>query len=236
MTYQIATKSSYQMWADQVGDQSYSLKNFMPYFKKHMHFTPPNQTVRPANATPAYDPTTLGTSGPVSVSFPNFSGAWASWVVQGWKELGLPRVNGFTSGKLIGHAYILATINATTQMRETSETAYLEPAISNVPNLIIYQSTMAKKILFDSNKAATGVRVSSSGQEYTLSAKNEVVVSAGSFHSPQLLMVSGVGPARSLLKHGIPVIANRPGVGQNMQVRDIHTYFSGNTWLRLTLQ
>lgn len=159
---------------------------------------------------------TLGTSGPVWVSFPNFSGAWASWVVQRWKELGLPTVKGFTSGKLIGYAYILSTIDATTQMRETSETAYLKRAISNAPNLIIYQSTMAKKILFESNKVAIGVHASSSGPEYTLSAKNEVVVSAGSFESPQLLMVSGVGPAQTLLKHGILRISQMPLKGSTV--------------------
>ena len=57
---------------------------------------------------------------------------------------------------------------------------------------------------------------------YTLSARKEVVVSAGAFQSPQLLMVSGIGPLETLTKYGIPIVADRPGVGQNMWVR----YFS----------
>ena len=54
---------------------------------------------------------------------------------------------------------------------------------------------------------------------YTLAAKREVVVCAGAFQSPQLLMVSGIGPSETLSRHGIPVIADRPGVGQNMWAR-----------------
>lgn len=60
------------------------------------------------------------------------------------------------------------------------------------------------------------------GRQYTLSATKEVIVTAGVFGSPQLLMVSGIGPAATLQRYGIPVIADRPGVGQNMQD---HIYF-----------
>ncbi|KAL9119762.1 MAG: hypothetical protein Q9187_003686, partial [Circinaria calcarea] len=89
-------------------------------------------------------------------------------------------------------------------------------------NYMVYQSTMTKKILFDANKKATGVIVDTQGRIYTLSATKEVILSAGVFGSPQLLMVSGVGPARTLQQYGIPVIADRPGVGQNMED---HIYF-----------
>jgi choline dehydrogenase len=76
--------------------------------------------------------------------------------------------------------------------------------------------TQAMQILFDHEKHATGVKVQSAGRNYTLSARNEVIVSAGVMHSPQLLMVSGVGPRATLQKFNTPVIADRPGVGQNM--------------------
>ena len=88
--------------------------------------------------------------------------------------------------------------------------------------LVVYQSTMAKKILFDTNKKITGVLVDTEGREYILSATKEVILTAGVFGSPQLLLISGVGPAATLQQHGIPVIADRPGVGQNMQD---HVYF-----------
>lgn len=76
--------------------------------------------------------------------------------------------------------------------------------------------TQALRILFDDKRRATGVRVQSANRNYTLNARNEVILSAGAFHSPQLLMVSGIGPQNVLQQHDIPVLANRPGVGQNM--------------------
>ena len=83
-------------------------------------------------------------------------------------------------------------------------------------DLAIYHNTLAKKVLFD-GKRATGVRVSTSGLEYTLKANKEVIVSGGTFHSPQLLMVSGVGPREKLSGLGIDVVSDLPGVGQNLQ-------------------
>lgn len=76
--------------------------------------------------------------------------------------------------------------------------------------------TQALQILFDDDKKATGVRVESANRNYTLNARNEVILSAGAFHSPQLLMVSGIGPQNVLQEQNIPALANRPGVGQNM--------------------
>ena len=87
------------------------------------------------------------------------------------------------------------------------------------PNLIIFQSTLAKRIIFDGSRTATGVEIdigNLGGITFILSARNEVVVSAGAFQSPQLLMVSGIGPAATLQKNGISVIQDLPGVGQNM--------------------
>jgi len=72
------------------------------------------------------------------------------------------------------------------------------------------------KVQFSSNKTATGVLVRSAGRDYTLSAKREVIVSAGAMHSPQLLMVSGIGPRSTLSRHNITVVSDLPGVGQNM--------------------
>jgi choline dehydrogenase len=75
---------------------------------------------------------------------------------------------------------------------------------------------MAKKINF-SGTTATGVTVNSTLGTFQLKATKEVIVSAGAFQSPQLLMVSGIGPAATLKKLNIPVVQNRAGVGQGMQ-------------------
>ena len=77
---------------------------------------------------------------------------------------------------------------------------------------------MAKKIIFDSNKTAKGVVVETAGTPYTLNATREVILSAGAFQSPQLLMVSGIGPKKTLQKHNISMIADRPGIGSNIGI------------------
>ena len=78
---------------------------------------------------------------------------------------------------------------------------------------------MAKRILFDANKTAIGVSVEVGGAPFHINATREVVLSAGAFQSPQMLMVSGVGPREILDLYDISVVADRPGVGQNMWVR-----------------
>jgi choline dehydrogenase-like flavoprotein len=87
--------------------------------------------------------------------------------------------------------------------------------------LVVFGSTLAKKILFNENKEATGVQIEATGVgsgsiTYTVNATKEVILSASAFRSPQMLMVSGIGPAATLQSNGIEVLADRPGVGQNM--------------------
>jgi 5'-oxoaverantin cyclase/versicolorin B synthase len=84
-------------------------------------------------------------------------------------------------------------------------------------NLNIYTRTLVKKVLFDENKKATGIIVNTDGFEWQIGAKKEVILSAGVMRSPQLLMVSGIGPKETLESLNIPVLADRPGVGQNLQ-------------------
>lgn len=217
MAYQRGTRQSYEMWADAVGDRGYNFDNLLPYFERSLNFTPPDMTKRGANATPEYDLSTIGEDGqPPSVSFPNYAQAFSTWAQQGLKQLGVQPRQGFTSGELMGSSYQLLTIDRTTGARESSETAFLQPALGR-PNLVVYVDTLAKKVLFN-GKTATGVQVETEGKVYTLSAKKEVILSAGAYQSPQLLMVSGLGPVETLQKFDIPVIADRPGVGQNMWV------------------
>jgi choline dehydrogenase len=119
----------------------------------------------------------------------------------------------------------MSATNATTMTRDSSETSFLRRVL-DYPNFAVYPLTMAKKIIFgpDNNdknrKKASGVVVDTQGDQYVLTATKVVIVSAGAFASPPLLMVSGLGPAAHLEKLGIPVVADRPGVGQNMQ--DVH--------------
>ncbi|KAF2753021.1 glucose-methanol-choline oxidoreductase [Pseudovirgaria hyperparasitica] len=216
MTYHAPTTESLQMWADMVDDQSYTFENFYPYYKKSQGFTEPDMSRRFPNATVDYDPDSFGTDGPLSVIYPNYATAFATWAKRAFAEVGMPDIPGFTSGQLIGNAYGPATIQYETNVRDSSETAFLRPYLDqDYPNLIVFNHHLATRIIFDGTRA-TGVEVDTNGFVYTIAATSEVIVSAGAFQSPQLLMVSGIGPAEVLSANNIPVIADRPGVGQNM--------------------
>ncbi|KFY17554.1 hypothetical protein V492_00582 [Pseudogymnoascus sp. VKM F-4246] len=219
MIYQRPSAGSLDRWAEETGDSSYTYANFLPYYQKSTSFNPPGPS-RAENATAQYDAAAFpSTSGPLKISYPNYAQSFSSYVQGGLNEIGIPTVKDFNSGKLMGCQYCSTTIDPANEKRESSQTSFLSQAASeNLTNLKIFTLTMAKSIVFDSNKKATGVKVvSASIIPYTLKATKEVILSAGAFQSPQLLMVSGVGPSDQLQKFKIPVVANLPGVGQNMQ-------------------
>ncbi|KAJ4413891.1 hypothetical protein N0V82_008246 [Gnomoniopsis sp. IMI 355080] len=220
MIYQRGTAGSYQKWADTVGDESYSFEKLLPFFEKSLNFTPPRNDLRLQNATPEYDISVLGDGhggiGSLGVSYPNWAYAFATWATKAFAQMGMPVRDGFNSGGLIGNAYATFTIDGKTMTRSSSETAYLRNSISN-PNYFVYPLTMAKRLLFDGSKTATGVYVDTAGADYTISARKEVIMAAGAIGSPQLLQLSGVGPADLLNSLNIEVVADLPGVGHNMQ-------------------
>lgn len=218
MNYNRATVGSMKIWADMVGDSSYTWDDFLPYYKMSINYSEPNTDLRASNATvpPVPQANSENCPGPLQVSFPNFATPVASWAPLAFRELGVEDIHSLIEGELIGSQYSPLTLDPD-QTRSSSQTSFLEAAFaSGRQNLFVYTHTMAKQILFSSNKTATGVAVQSGQANYTLSAKEEVVLSAGAFQSPQLLMVSGVGPASQLAQHNISVVSNLPGVGQNM--------------------
>ncbi|KAE9399651.1 alcohol oxidase [Gymnopus androsaceus JB14] len=217
MIYQRPTVQSLQMWADDVGDNSYTWDNFLPYFKKSVQFTKPNTSTRVANATAEYNLDAFETNGgPLHVSYPNYAQPFSSYVQGGFSELNISTIEDFNSGSLIGAQYTTTTIDPSGEQRASSEETFLE-ACAGRSNLKVYQLTMAKKIVFDSNLSATGVEVEAAGVlPLTIKATKEVILSAGAFQSPQLLMVSGIGPQATLDQYGIQVLVDNPNVGQNM--------------------
>lgn len=214
MIYQRGSAGSYQAWADAVGDDSYTFDNLLPYFKKSVQFTPPSDSRAP-NASAEYNAAAFDPSGgPLDVSYANYAGPFSSWIEQGLGAIGIQDAEDFNSGSLLGKQYCSSTINPSNEHRESSQTSFVEFLNTTGPraNMQVYSLTMANKILFDDNKQATGVDTSAG----TITANKEVILSAGAFQSPQLLMLSGIGPAATLSQFNIPVIADRPGVGQNM--------------------
>lgn len=209
------SEGSYQAWADTVGDSSYTFGNFEPFFKKAVNFTEPNNALRGANVTSQYEKDAFEVpGGPIQIGYSNFVSPFSTWMEKALLALGLKKTSGFDSGDLMGTHYTQTFISSSDQTRSASDN-YIQTALDN-DNLTVYANTMAQKIIFNANKTATGVRVESLGLNYNIHASKEVIVSAGAFHSPQLLMVSGVGPKETLQKFDIDVVADRPGVGQNM--------------------
>lgn len=228
MVYHRATKGTYKKWAEDVGDTAYEWENFKAYFDKSTTFHKADMTKRPANATPAYDPAgDRATSGPVSISYTNWVLPWTTWLLKAVDALGMKPLPGWIDGELIGSSWNLRTVDAKTQVRDSSETAYLRPAMERA-NLFIYPSTMAMKIVFNGTEAV-GVLCNTLGKDFRLTANKEVILSAGAFQSPQLLMVSGIGPKETLEKFGIQILVDAPGVGQGMEVCPV--WLAAGTWL-----
>lgn len=239
MGYNRGTVGSYQRWADLVGDESYTWLNILPYFKKSATLTPPNLKNRfPENATVRYDPSAFDNSlkGPIQISWGNWVDVTTTWLALAMQAIGMPLSQvGVSSGVLAGFgAWVTSEIRAEDATRSSSE-EYLKQAIQNT-GIMVYTHAQASKILFDEGKNANGVVVTTAGLEYVVSAEKEVILSAGVFHSPQLLMLSGestkfllvvmrfipddvtgIGPRATLESLNIKVISDLPGVGQNLQ-------------------
>ncbi|SLM40204.1 Glucose-methanol-choline oxidoreductase, N-terminal [Lasallia pustulata] len=220
LDYTRGTNGSYQQWADAVGDQSFTFSNLLPYFKKSIHFTPPDTAKRSAgtaaDTTVSYDPSAFSPSGgPLQLSYVNYFQPFSQYIERAFTALGLREIPGFNSGQLIGWSEFTVTRDPKAATRSSSESSFLQQAI-NTSTIQVYHQTMAKRILFSANKTAIGVTVNTANVPYTLSARKEVILAAGAFRSPQMLMVSGVGPEATLNSLNIPVVSNLQGVGQNM--------------------
>ena len=99
--------------------------------------------------------------------------------------------------------------------RHSTAAAFLVPVLSR-PNLVVWSQTQALRLTFEGRRA-TGVDVLRAGAPAHARSRREIILSAGAIDSPKLLMLSGVGPADALRRHGIPVVHDLPGVGANLQ-------------------
>lgn len=217
------TKESMDEWANVVNDDSYTFESTLGYYKESVQFTPPNTNVRAPNTTVRYNAAAFDPKGgPLSVSYADYAQPFSSWMNLGMQGIGINQADDFSSGALMGGQYCASTIDPSSKLRSSSESSFLSKI--KPPTLTIFTQTLAKKIIFDKDKNAIGVKVQGLlGNIVTLSASKEVIISAGAFQSPQLLMVSGIGPQETLRQHRIEPIAILPGVGQNLQD---HSFFA----------
>ncbi|KAI9369636.1 hypothetical protein BJX61DRAFT_545409 [Aspergillus egyptiacus] len=221
MGYARATVGTFDAWSETVNDDFWTWDSVYPAYKKSCNFTPPNYDKIDPSFNISYDESAFESAGgPLQVSYGNYLGPYGPSLEQALDTLGLEHIPGLNSGKLIGYATITAAIDPKEATRSSSETSFLQLAARN-SNIKIYPQTVGSRIVFDENKRATGVEVRTNSMlsdfTYQLKAKKEVILSAGTWHSPQILLLSGVGPSETLEKYDIPVVADLPGVGQGVQ-------------------
>ncbi|CAO1619601.1 unnamed protein product [Parajaminaea phylloscopi] len=224
MLLQYPTVGSLDQWVSLTGDSSWSFKNRQADFKKVFKFTPPKHNLRQEIPAAQYNAKDWGSSSPlIQASYPNAASNFSHFMQLSCNEKGIPTTDSFNGGKLLGVQYCPTTINPNGGIRSTSRDAYV--AASKRPNLKVYTGALAKRIILsnDPTPKATGVIFSSSALLldrlglFSVHATREVIVSAGAFNSPQLLMVSGIGPKDQLQAQNIPVRVENSNVGQNME-------------------
>lgn len=154
-----------------------------------------------------------GVGGPLAVSDPADRHALCDAFIAAARECGYPANEDFNGADQEGFGYL--QFNLRRGRRASAATAYLEPARRR-PNLKIETHAHVTRVLLDGRRA-TGVTYLRGGQPRVVHARREVILSGGAINSPQLLQLSGVGPADLLRRHGIDVIHDLPGVGANLQ-------------------
>lgn len=187
-------------WA-QMGCTGWSWDGVVPYFKRSETWNGPNGT------------DLRGTDGPLSVQPTRLKRK----IVDSWVEAavaaGYKRTEDYNDYDQEGVGYFQLTMVG--GRRCSSATAYLKPA-KNRSNLTIVTNALTERILVEDHRA-TGVRVRRDGTTTDITARREVILSAGAIGSPQILMLSGIGDGNDLRPHGIEVQAEVPGVGKNLQ-------------------
>jgi choline dehydrogenase len=120
------------------------------------------------------------TGGPLHVSYPKFGNPASTYAEVAFKRAGFPVADGFSGGVLNGSTWNPFTVNPDDGTRSSSETSFLQSTLRNgSANLKLYIQTQAMNIIFNETKTAMGVNVSSGDLSWVLSAKKEVIVSAG---------------------------------------------------------
>jgi len=199
MIYIRGVPSDYAQW-ESLGAAGWGYEDVLPYF---MRSEDNNRFCNEVHAV----------GGPLGVSdidaIHPLTRAW----LQACQQAGLPYNPDFNSGSQAGCG--LYQITARDGRRSSAATAFVNPA-RHRPNLQVRTGCSVTRIIVERGKAV-GVEYVTRGRRLIVRAEREVIVSAGAIASPKLLMLSGIGPAPALRQHGIDVVADLPGVGQNLQ-------------------
>jgi choline dehydrogenase len=155
-----------------------------------------------------------GTAGPVAIwKEPAAQYGLATAVIEAAEGLGYPRNQDYNAASSLGVGY--TQLNVLDGQRQDAYTAFVKPLLGH-DRLTVMTHTLAKRLTFDAGRRIDSVVVEQEGQEHVLRARREVILCTGTVNTPKLLMLSGIGPAAQLAAAGVPLIADLPGVGQNL--------------------
>ena len=202
MIYVRGHAKDYDYWAES-GAEGWNYASVLPYFKRMEQWH---------DGGHGGDASWRGKSGPLHVSRGPRNNPLTRAFVDAGRQAGYPVTGDYNGQQQEGFGPFDATIWK--GRRWSAANAYLRPALQR-KNCILVRG-LAQKVVIQ-NGRATGVQVKKAGMTKTINAREEVIIAASSINSPKLLMLSGIGPGKELAKHGIEIVAERPGVGQNLQ-------------------
>ncbi|KAJ4007607.1 hypothetical protein NW752_010273 [Fusarium irregulare] len=211
MAWNRASRDDYDAW-EALGNQGWGWDGLLPFFKRSETFHPPSQRVISEHEV-AHDADTLGDSGPIQISYPtDYSPSHGLWH-KTLNALGVQTNPSHLGGSNTG---VWTCINAVDP--STGRRSYATDYLVNEPhNLHILTNATVNEIIINEDKIATGVHFSYHDEEYTVSATREIILSAGSVKSPQILELSGIGNPEILERANIPVKVESLQVGENLQ-------------------
>ena len=211
MAYVRGNKEDYNDWEAQ-GNKGWGYKDVLPYFKKSEYNEDINNEFH-------------SKEGELNVGFSKtFNTPYAQTFIDACKEVGFEENKDYNGAVQEGAGHFQNTIKK--GKRNSAAVAFLNP-IKNRKNLTILTHTLTEKVLIEDD-VAVGVQVQDKkGKTVTYHCDKEVIISAGSFNSPQILMLSGIGDQEELAAHEIDCVKDLPGVGKNLQ--DHLMYFLGGS-------
>lgn len=204
MVYMRGHKQDYADWNRALGHQGidWSWEALLPHFtaiEDNDHLGAPNH----------------GVGGPMKVSHLGHFSPLSRAYVKTLQGLGIPYTADFNSGNPSGVGFMQHTIDGQTRQRCSVVDAFINP-LRHDARLTLVTGAQVEEVLFDGT-CASGVRYRQDGQPQQARASREVILAAGAYQTPKLLMLSGIGPQEQLKQHGITVRHALPGVGKNLQ-------------------
>jgi choline dehydrogenase-like flavoprotein len=208
MIYIRGHRGDYDRWARE-GAHGWSYADVLPYFKRAEDFEPAG----------GRETAHHGAGGPLTVSALRSPSPMNDRLFEAGRQMQIAINDDFNGERQEGLGLYHVTMRD--GQRCSAARAYLRPALDR-PNLHVVTAAHARRVLFEEGRAA-GVEAEVDGVRRTYRARGEVVLAAGAFQTPQLLMLSGVGPATHLAEHGIEARVDRAEVGRNLQDHIDHT-------------